>query len=160
MSLHGSVFVHHGSFQSRQQRDCLISCLVAVGTFTFIQASVFPFKNKLINILDLLFSGIFLPLSSVVLCTSIQVLMVTKEQLAVRVFGYSSFAVFCVVILYHIYRATKGSSCYFKNFDTVNRLKDKYEKNKEDDFRWPFAVFSEEPDQRYGTIRTQDETEV
>jgi len=138
----------------------LVSCLMAVGTFAFIQASVFPFKNKLINILDLLFSGIFLPLSSVVLCTSIQVLMVTKEQLAVRVFGYSSFAVFCVVILYHIYRATKGSSCYFKNFDTVNRLKDKYEKNKEDDFRWPFAVFSEEPDQRYGTIRTQDETEV
>ena len=145
---------------SDDKETVLLSSIVVVGTFAFIQASVFPFRNKLINIMDLIFTGIFLLLSSIVLYFHPNVNGYRKVNIAVNVLGYTSFVVFCVIIVYHIYHATKGFSCCFKFFSTVNRLRLKFEMNKDDDLQWPFAVFAEEPDQRYGTIRTQDETEA
>jgi len=143
----------------------LLSSIMVVGTFAFIQASVFPFKNKLINIMDLIFTGIFLLLSSIILYFHPNVNGYRKVNIAVNIFGYTSFIVFCVIILYHIYHATKGLHCCFKIFSNINRLILKLEKNKDNDFEWPFAIFAEEPDHdqrsRYGTIKTQeDETEA
>jgi len=145
---------------SDNKETLLLSSIMVVGTFAFIQASVFPFNKKLINIIDLIFTGIFLLLSSIVLYFHPNVNGYRKVDIAVNVFGYTSFVVFCMVILYHIYHTTKGFACCFKFFSAVNRLVLKFKKNKDGDFEWPFAVFAEEPDQRYGTIRTQDETEA
>ena len=147
---------------SDNKETVLLSSIMVVGAFAFIQASVFPFKNKFINIMDLIFTGIFLLLSSIVLYFHPNVNGYRKVNIAVNIFGYTSFVLFCVIVLYHIYHATKGLDCCFKIFSSVNQLILKLEKNKDNDFEWPFAVFAEEPDQRsrYGTIKTQDETEA
>jgi len=94
------------------QESLLYSNVLAVFTFTVVQAYIRPFKNTLINILDLIFTSIFILLS----VTSLYLYPMTsgyhEVSIAVNVLGFVAFFFFLVVIVFHIHNAIKHNKWY------------------------------------------------
>ena len=102
----------------------LLSSIAVVGFYTRVQASFHPFKDKLINFLDLMFMGIFLLLVALYIYPSKD--GHDKVNIAVNFsVGYLSFVFFCLVVLYHSYHITKHThlNIYLTNlfWNKVNR---------------------------------------
>ncbi|XP_065914794.1 uncharacterized protein [Dysidea avara] len=85
----------------------LVSSITVVGFFALVQSYIRPFKNKIANLLDLTFMGIFLLLSVVVLYIYPSSNGFRNVNIAVEVLGYVSFVFFLLVVVYHIFQITK-----------------------------------------------------
>ncbi|XP_065914017.1 uncharacterized protein [Dysidea avara] len=85
----------------------LLSSIAVVGFFTIVQASIHPFKDKLINALDIMFMGIFLLLATVTLYLYPTTDSFDKVNIVVKVLGYLSFVLFCTIAAYHVYHITR-----------------------------------------------------
>ena len=85
----------------------LLSSIAVVGFFAVIQSYIRPFRNKFANLLDLTFMGVFLLLSAVTLYLNPSTNGFTDVNIAVSVLGYFGFALFLLVILYHIFQISK-----------------------------------------------------
>ena len=97
----------------------LLSNLVVVGTFAIVQAYVRPFKETVVNCSDLTFTAIFLLLSSTVLYIHPTANDPDSKgfdgvNIAVYIFGYIAFCLFCLVIVYHIHIASRKSYWYIR----------------------------------------------
>ncbi|XP_065893230.1 uncharacterized protein [Dysidea avara] len=92
-------------FSSREA--LLLSSIAVVGFFALLQAYVHPFKDKLVDAIDLIFMGIFLLLAAVTLYLYPSENGFEEVNIAVTVLGYVGFILFLVVIVYHVYDATK-----------------------------------------------------
>ena len=93
------------AFSSREA--LLLSSIAVVGFFAISQAYFHPFKDKLVDAMDLIFMSIFLLLAAVTLYLYPSENGFEKVNIAVTVLGYVGFILFLVVIVYHIYDATK-----------------------------------------------------
>jgi len=87
----------------------LLSSIAVVGFYTIIQASLHPFKGRLTNILDIIFMGIFLLLATVTLYLYPSIDGYDEVNIVVKVLGYLSFVLFCVMVAYHVYHITKDT---------------------------------------------------
>jgi len=85
----------------------LVSSITVVGFFALVQSYIRPFKNKIVNLLDLTFMGIFLLLSVVTLYIYPSVNGFDDVNIAVTVLGYVSFVFFLLVVMYHIFQISK-----------------------------------------------------
>ncbi|XP_065914891.1 uncharacterized protein [Dysidea avara] len=85
----------------------LLSSIAIVGCFTIVQASFHPFKDKLINFLDLIFMSIFLLLATVTLYLYPSTEGYDEVSIVVKVLGSLSFVFFCLIVLYHSYHITR-----------------------------------------------------
>ncbi|XP_065915609.1 uncharacterized protein [Dysidea avara] len=81
----------------------LLSSILCVGVFAFLQAYMLPFKSVIVNVLDLMFMGIFLILSTVTLYLFPSHSGYDEVNIAVNILGYFAFLLFCFVIFYHAY---------------------------------------------------------
>ena len=95
------------------QDSLLLSGAVVVLLFAFVQAYIHPFKNKINNILDLIFMGIFITLAIVILylypSTSHH-----KANIAVNILGSVAYLLFCFIILFHLHDALTHLTWYSK----------------------------------------------
>ena len=101
------------SFLFSYQDSLLLSGVVVVLLFALIQAYVHPFKNTIINGLDLIFMGIFIALANATLYlypnTSGH-----EESTAVNVCGGVAFFLFCLIIMFHLHNALGKYTVYSK----------------------------------------------
>ena len=83
--------------------------IVIIGMFTLVQAYICPYKSRLINTLDLIFMEIFLLLGVLSLFFSFinSTSNYDNVDITVTVFGYCSFLLFLLLIVYHIYNISK-----------------------------------------------------
>ena len=100
------------------QDSLLLSGVLAVLLFAFIQAYIHPFKNTINNILDLMFMVIFIALSSVILylypSTSGK-----EENITVNIFGSMAFVLFCFITIFHLHNAIMQFVWYLKFIDAL-----------------------------------------
>jgi len=85
----------------------LVSSITVVGFFALVQSYIRPFKNKIANLLDLTFMGIFLLLSVVILYIYPSSNGFRNVNIAVEVLGYVGFVFFVLVVMYHIFQISK-----------------------------------------------------
>ena len=86
------------------QDSLLLSGVVVILLFTLIQAYIHPFKSTLNNTLDLMFMGIFIALSIVVLYLYPNT-PGHGEYITVNILGGIAFLLFCFIILFHLHDA-------------------------------------------------------
>jgi len=95
------------------QDSLLLSGVLVVLLFALTQAYIHPFKNKINNTLDLMFMGIFIALSIVILYlhpnTSSH-----EENIAVNTLGGVAFFLFCLIIVFYLRDAIKHFTWYSK----------------------------------------------
>ena len=91
----------------------LLSGIFVVAAFITLQAYIHPFKNTLVSILDLIFMELFVALSLISLYLYPKY---DSVNIAVNVFGYTAFLVFCLVLVYHIHNIFK----YTRWFVSIN----------------------------------------
>ena len=100
------------------QDSLLLSGVLAVLLFAFIQAYIHPFKNTINNILDLMFMVIFIALSSVILylypSTSGK-----EENITVNIFGSMAFVLFCFITIFYLHNAIMQFVWYLKFIDAL-----------------------------------------
>ena len=87
----------------------LLSSIAVVGFYTVVQAAIHPFKDKLINALEVIFMGIFLLLATITLYLYPNTDNFNRVNIVVKVLGYLSFVLFCAVVAYHVYHVTKNT---------------------------------------------------
>ena len=92
-------------FSSREA--LLLSSIAVVGFFALLQAYVHPFKDKLVDAIDLIFMGVFLLLAAVTLYLYPSENGFEEVNIAVTVLGYVGFILFLVVIAYHVHHKTR-----------------------------------------------------
>ena len=100
------------------QNTLLLSGVVVVLLFALIQAYIHPFKNTINNTLDLMFMGIFIVLSIVVLYLYPNSSN-HEEFIAVNVLGSVAFLFFCLIIIFHLHDAIKHFAWYSKFIEAV-----------------------------------------
>ena len=125
----------------------LLSGVLVVLLFAFVQAYIHPFKNKMNNFLDLLFTGIFITLAIVILYlypnTSNH-----KENIAVNILGSVAFLLFCFVIAFHLHDALMHLTWYSK---FTEPLTTKFNKNMQKNWKPLHSITSrdiQKPDNR------------
>jgi len=94
------------------QEQLLLLSIVIVLVFTIVQAYIDPFKQTLINILDLLFMTVFTILSAITLYLFPTTSGYEEVNVAVSVLGYVAFFFFCLVVFFHISKAVKDTKLY------------------------------------------------
>jgi len=108
----------------------LLSSIIVVGIFMFAQGYIHPYKTTLNNITDLIFMGIFFIIATISLYFYPSVYGYEKVNIVVEVFGYLSFAIFCLVVLYHCYYVTRHMlwNIYLTDraWKFINNYKNKY----------------------------------
>ena len=104
------------------QDSLLLSGVVVILLFTIIQAYIQPFKNRVNNILDLLFMGIFITLAIVILYLYPNASGI-EENIAVNVLGGAAFLLLCLIILIHLHNTLLHFMWYSKFTET---FKSKY----------------------------------
>ena len=141
------------------QESLLYSNVLAVLLFAVVQAYFRPFKSTFINILDLIFTAIFLLLSVTSLYLYPNTSGYREVNIAVNVLVSIAFFFFCLVVIYHMHIAVKHSRWYAR-FVTVLRVKFKVEKlenfftssiHRKEDF-----VFKDKEEDAPDYIRLQD----
>jgi len=85
----------------------LLSSIAVVGLFAVIQSYIQPFKNKIANVLDLAFMGVFLLMSAIALYFNPTTHGYDEVNTAVTVLGSIGFVLFVLVVIYHIYQISK-----------------------------------------------------
>ena len=105
------------SFLFSYQDSLLLSGVVVVLLFTIIQAYIHPFKNRINNILDLMFMGIFITLAIVILYLYPDTSGVEKK-IAVNVLGGAAFLLLCLIILFHLHNTFLHFTWYSKLTET------------------------------------------
>ena len=91
----------------------LVTSITGVGLFALVQAYIHPFKNTLIDTLDLMFMEIFLLLSALTLYFYPSVNGYDDVNIVVTVFGYCAFTLFCLLILHQLHNICKNKMWYF-----------------------------------------------
>ena len=109
------------------QEASLLSGVVVVLAFAIVQAYIHPFKNTLINVLDLTFTGIFILLSVITLY-----LYPSNDEvnIAVKVLGFLAFSLFLVAVVFHLHDAVKHTKWYERIISFLLpkfRVKEKWE---------------------------------
>ena len=94
------------------QDSLQVSGAVIVLLFALIQAYIHPFKNKINNILDLMFMGIFITLAIVSLHLYPPDTSHLKETIAVETLGSVAFFLFCFIIFFHLNDALNSFTWY------------------------------------------------
>ena len=105
----------------------LVTSIAGVGLFAIIQAYIRPFKNTIINLLDLIFMEIFLLLSALTIYFYPSVNGYDDVNIIVTVFGYCAFSLFCLLILHQLHTILKGKKLY--NI-MIKKIKRKHEQLK------------------------------
>jgi len=105
-----------------KQEVSLLSGVIVVLVFAIVQAYIRPFKNTLINILDLTFTGIFILLSVIALYLYPSVYGYEKVSKAVNVLGFVAFFFICLVVMFHIHTAVQHVKWY-KNTVSILQMK-------------------------------------
>ena len=121
----------------------LLSSIAAVGLFAVIQSYIRPFKNKIANVLDLAFMGVFLLLSAVALYFNPTTSGYAEVNTAVSVLGSIGFVLFMLVVIYHIYQISKHTKLSMWLIEQYQRAL----KKKED-----FSYFSSPRSTRINTF--------
>ena len=110
------------SYQEAQ----LLSGTTVLFVFVMVQAYIQPFKNMIINLLDLLFMGLFILLSMITLYLYPSTSGYDKVNSAVNI-SYLAFFLFFLVLCYHIHNALKQFAWYGKATKTLmtkSKMKD------------------------------------
>ena len=94
------------------QEASLLSGVVVVLAFAIVQAYIHPFKNTLINVLDLMFTGIFTLLSVITLYLYPTTSGYDEVNIGVNILGFVAFFLFCLVIVFHIHNVVKHTKWY------------------------------------------------
>jgi len=94
------------------QDASLLSGVVVVLKFDIVQAYIRPFKSTLINILDLIFTGIFILLSVITLYLYSKTSGYDKVNIAVYVSGVLALFFVCLVIVFHLHIVVKRTKWY------------------------------------------------
>ena len=102
------------SYQEAQ----LLSGITVLFVFVVVQAYIQPFKNMIINLLDLLFMGIFILLSMITLYLYPSTSGYDEVNSAVNI-SYAAFFLFCLVACYHIHTALKQFAWYGRATKTL-----------------------------------------
>ena len=112
------------------QEASLLSGVVVVLAFAIVQAYIHPFKNTLINVLDLTFTGIFILLSVITLYLYPSTSGYDEVNIAVNVLGFVAFSFFLIVIAFHIHNVIKHTKWYNRVVTVLQtrlKLKEKWE---------------------------------
>ena len=108
----------------------LLSSIITVGVFMCMQGYIQPYKTTLNNTVELLFIGIFFLVATVTLYLYPTTYGFEKVNIVVKVIGYFSFLMFCMLVIYHVYLATRHKhwNIYLTDraWKVINRYKDKY----------------------------------
>ena len=91
----------------------LLSGVLVILLFALMQACIHPFKSTINNTLDLMFMGVFIALSIVVLYLDPST-SGNKIHIAVNALGGVAFLLFCFIIIFHLHDALMYFSCYLK----------------------------------------------
>ena len=108
----------------------LLSSVIAVGSFAIAQAYIQPFKRTLVNFSDLIFTAIFLLLSSATLYFHPTLNGYDKVDVTVNVLGYLAFIVFWFVVAFHMHVVSKKSYWYITTVEKFWKKIKKYNDNK------------------------------
>ena len=132
------------------QNSLLLSGVLVVLFFAFVQAYIHPFKNKINNILDLMFMGIFITLAIVILYLYPNASHhMHKENIAVNILGSVAFILFCFIIIFHLHDALMHFTWYSK---LTEPLKTKFNKNMQKNLKPLHSITSrdiiQKPDNR------------
>ena len=100
------------------QEAQLLSETTVLFVFVMVQAYIQPFKNVIINLLDLLFMGIFILLSMITLYLYPSTSGYDEVNSAVNI-SYAAFFLFCLVVCYHIHIALKQFTWYGRTIKTL-----------------------------------------
>ena len=100
------------------QEAQLLSGTTVLFMFVMVQAYIQPFKNVIINLLDLLFMGIFILLSMITLYLYPSTSGYDDVNSAVNI-SYAAFFLFCLVVCYHIHIALKQFTWYGRSIKTL-----------------------------------------
>ena len=103
------------------QEALLLSGATVLFAFAMVQAYIHPFKNTLINLLDLLFMGLFILLSMITLYLYPSTSGYDEVNTAVNIV-YIAFLLFCLIVGYHIHAALKSFAWYGR---TTKKMMDK-----------------------------------
>ncbi|XP_065893656.1 uncharacterized protein [Dysidea avara] len=104
------------------QEALLLSVVIAVLAFAIVQAYIRPFKNTIINILDLIFMGIFILLSVITLYIYPSSSGYAEVNIAVNVLGSVAFVLFCFVLVFHVYNIIKKTARYLHTIKTLQEM--------------------------------------
>ena len=96
----------------------LLSGVLVILLFALMQACIHPFKSTINNTLDLMFMGVFIALSIVVLYLDPST-SGNKIHIAVNALGGVAFLLFCFIIIFHLHDALMYFSCYLKFTEAV-----------------------------------------
>ena len=113
------------------QNSLLLSGVVVVLLFAFIQAYLHPFKNKINNILDLMFMGIFITLAIVILYLYPNTTG-NEENIAINLLGSVAFLLFIFIIIFHLHDVLMDFTWYSK---LTEPLKTKFNKNMQKNWK-------------------------
>ena len=102
------------------QEALLLSGATVLFVFIVVQAYIQPFKNTVINHLDLLFMGLFILLSMITLYLYPSTSGYDEVNYAVNI-SYIAFFLFCLVVCYHVHTALKYFTWYGKATNTMMR---------------------------------------
>ena len=100
------------------QDSLLLSGVVVILLFALIQACISPFKSTIINTLDLMFMGLFIALSIVVLYLYPNT-SGNEQYVAINVLGGMAFLLFCFIIIFHLHDALKYFTFYSHFTETL-----------------------------------------
>ena len=100
------------------QEALLLSGATVLFVFIVLQAYIQPFKNTVINHLDLLFMGLFILLSMITLYLYPSTSGYDEVNYAVNI-SYIAFFLFCLVVCYHVHTALKYFTWYGKATNTM-----------------------------------------
>ena len=96
----------------------LLSGVIVILFFALMQAYIHPFKSTINNTLDLMFMGLFITLSVVVLYLYPNT-SDTKQSIAVNILGSLAFLLFCFIMIFHIHDTVKHFKFYSKFIETL-----------------------------------------
>ena len=95
------------------QEALLLSGATVLFAFVIVQAYIQPFKNTIINLLDLLFMGLFILLSMITLYLYPSTSGYNEVNVAVNI-AYAAFFLFCLIMGYHVHTSLKTLAWYGK----------------------------------------------
>ena len=115
------VLIYYSGMESilfSYQDSLLLSGVMVVLLFAFIQAYIHPFKNTINDTLDLIFMGIFITLSIVTLYLYPNTLG-NEENISVNILGGAAFLLFCLIIIFHLHEALMHFTWYSKYTESL-----------------------------------------
>jgi len=107
----------------------LLSSIITIGVFMCMQSYIQPYKTTLNNTVKLIFIGIFFVIATVTLYLYPSTNGYEDVNIVVKVLGYSSFFMFCLVVVYHAHSASRHKQWNIYLTECAQKFINKY-KNK------------------------------